>query len=149
METLVVVGFFMLVLVPSLLPSWRSMLFAVAGAFMIATVCFVLALHELGNETSGEGPAFFAMILLFGAVKFVLCGSCVGRAALTGLLEHLRASAAITLRRGIIGVGALLGLLMLTAHVTDRLAGIGLVIGMFFIWLSLLAWRLPVRHGAQ
>lgn len=65
---------------PVLLPQWRHALIA-AGVFLAAlVVAFMYLLNDLGAYPSGgDGPAFAALIILFGCAKAIVAASLIGR----------------------------------------------------------------------
>ena len=143
MEALTISTLLLSALVPSLLPSWRSVLIA-SGCFLaLLFVGFASVLWHFG-ATSAEGPAFVGLVILVGLTTFILVFSSVVRLVVNLVLSNLTQTNAIRLRRFLIVLGlafaglAVVGVLEFSVH-----RGFAIMVGSASMWLVVVTWLMP------
>jgi hypothetical protein len=91
MSTLAII-FLILSVAPALLPRWRDTLIASGIIVVVALAIFLWALMQLDQMTTGEGPAFFAIIFYFGLIQFVLGCSFIAKFITLSIAKKMHAA---------------------------------------------------------
>ena len=134
----------LLVLWPSLLPRWRAMLVATLLLGLALAALMFIALDHLDRPAGGDGPAFFAMVLLYALGQGLLLGACAARTLIQAGMARLSPRHRATCRRALwsvllpVGLAAGIGAL---AHWVA--AGVALSLGTAMLWLAIVV-SLPV-----
>lgn len=88
---------------PALLPGRRQFGAALAVVAVLLVVLAVLALQYLeANPGGGDGPAFFALVFLFGLAQVVILASVLGRWLVRWLAQKLSGRARQKVVRGLV-----------------------------------------------
>ncbi|MDU8498022.1 hypothetical protein RYB01_02375 [Pseudomonas syringae] len=141
---MVILAILILAVMPSLLPTWRSTLIAACSVLVLIFAGLFWGLHEVETMTQGEGPAFAGILFLFVATIFFLFFSCGAKFAIASALYCLQPATAKVLRLTL----AVAGLLVAVPVMYDffaygfRIQLINLI-GLPFLWLSLVIWCMP------
>lgn len=90
---------------PALLPGRRQFGAALAVVAVLLVVWAILALQDLeANPSVGDGPAFFALVFLFGLAQVVILASVLGRWLVRWLAQKLSGRARQKVVRGLMVV---------------------------------------------
>ena len=88
---------------PALLPGRRQFGAALDVVVVLLVVLAILALQDLeANPGGGDGPAFFALVFLFGLAQVVILASVLGRWLVRWLAQKLSGRARQKVVRGLV-----------------------------------------------
>ena len=77
---ILIVSLLLLASVPALMPRWRDVIFSVGVLIATSVAAMLYLLRDLdAHPGAGDGPAFAALIILFGTAQLVIVASLLGR----------------------------------------------------------------------
>lgn len=125
---------------PALLPGRRQFGAALAVVAVLLVVWAVLALQDLeANPSGGDGPAFFALVFLFGVAQVVILASVLGRGLVRWLAQKLSGRARQKVVRGLVVVG-MVPLVVVLLRWADGASGTAVVLAVLVgfppLWLG-------------
>lgn len=129
---------------PALLPGRRQFGAALAVVAVLLVVLAILALQDLeANPGGGDGPAFFALVFLFGVAQVVILASVLGRGLVRWLAQKLSGHARQKAVRGLV-VGGMVPLVplvvLLLLRWADGASGMAVVLAVLVgfppLWLG-------------
>lgn len=126
---------------PALLPGRRQFGAALAVVAVLLVVWAVLALQDLeANPSGGDGPAFFALVFLFGVAQVVILASVLGRGLVRWLAQKLSGRARQKVVRGLVVVGMVPLVVVLMLRWADGASGTAVVLAVLVgfppLWLG-------------
>jgi len=126
---------------PALLPGQRQFGAALAVVTVLQVVWVVLALQDLeANPSGGDGPAFFALVFLFGVAQVVILASVLGRGLVRWLAQKLSGRARQNAVRGLVVVGMVPLVVVLLLRWADGASGTAVVLAVLVgfppLWLG-------------
>lgn len=139
-----------LMCIPSIFPTWRSTLIAAGVIYALLIIAFFWLLRQVDTMATGEGPAFFGAVMLFGVATCILVSSCLAKLILAFVLSRIRPGFALWSRRVIFGAGVCIAVVLagavLGAFINREFA---FLVGSASIWLSLVTWLMPINSFKQ
>lgn len=148
-EAVVIPALLLMALAPSLLPNWRHALIAAACLQSLAVLGFLATLQHF-DRTSAEGPAFVGLVLLTGALTFIMASSLGVRTIIGLAVSRLALTNAVRLRRMLIATGLSFGALALLGvlHFSVQ-RGFATMVGAASIWLVVVTWLTPAESSGS
>ena len=133
-----------LVLLPSLFRRSRATAIAAFVIFVLLTFALLSLLSEVETMTSGEGPAFFAIVTMYAGLVALLVASCIAKTFLNLIFQRLSAPSRELLSKSLY----ILCLVVCIVAAGLRFVffasfGLALFFGLPAIWLALILWRMP------
>lgn len=135
---------FALGLLPSIFPTWRGTLISAGALYSSLILGFLLLLQQVEALPTGEGSAFFGLIMLFAVATTTLTGSCTFKFAFGFILSRLQPLAASRLRRSAIWGGIVFTGVFTSIFLADTmLRGVATTGVIASVWISITAWMTP------
>jgi hypothetical protein len=132
---------FILAMIPSVLPTWRSTLIVASILYMLLMVACFWSIQQISTMTRGEGPAFFGIVLTYGFAECILVCSCLFKAFIAFILSRLKPATTMRLQRIVVRIALFVTFLSAYAVFARGMPpALAIVIGAIFAWLSLVTW---------
>lgn len=146
-EAVVIPALLLMALAPSLLSNWRHALIAAACLQSLSALGFLATLQHF-DRTSAEGPAFVGLVLLTGALTFIMASSLGVRTIIVLAVSKLAHANAIRLRRMLIATGLSFGALALLGALHFSVQrGFATMVGTASLWLVVVTWLTPAESS--
>ncbi len=118
--------------------------------YVLLIITFFCLLRQVDTMATGEGPAFFGVVMLFGVATCILVSSCLAKLILAFVLSRIRPDSALWLRRFVFGAGVCIAVVLaggvLGAFINREFA---FLVGSASIWLALVTWLMPINSIKQ